>query len=108
MSDQTSPAAFVVIAELAVAPEHREAFLALCRLDADGSVNDEPGCRQFDVLEHDEEPDIVVLFEVYDDSKAFEAHQQTPHYAKFAEGVERFGVERRRVRFLGRAHRGGN
>ena len=30
----------------------------------------------------------VMLFEVYDDEKAFEAHQQTPHFKKYvAEAV---------------------
>ena len=107
MSDPTSPARFVVIAELSVPAEHKQDFLDLCRLDADGSVRDEPGCRQFDVLTFDEEPESVVLFEVYDDADAFAAHQKTPHYARYAEGVGRFGVERKRVRFMTRAHQGG-
>lgn len=107
MPGPADPSAFVIIAEFATTAANRDEFLALCRLDADGSVRDEPGCSQFDVVLSHEDPDTVILFEVYDDAAAFEAHQQTPHYATFAAGVERLGIEKRRVRFLSRAHRGG-
>ena len=43
----------------------------------------EPGCRQFEVLVDPADRTKVVLFEVYDDEKAFEAHQQTPHFKKY-------------------------
>jgi quinol monooxygenase YgiN len=110
MSDQSSVSAagaIVVIAEFAVAPEHKAEFLALCEQDGRNSVASEPGCRQFDTLLHEETPDAVILFEVYDDKAAVEAHLRTPHYALFAEGVERLGVAKTQVRFLSRAHRGG-
>ena len=48
----------------------------------------EPGCRQFDVLVDPNDKTRVMLYEVYDDDKAFEAHQQTPHFKKYlAEAV---------------------
>ena len=48
----------------------------------------EPGCRQFEVLVDPNDKTSVMLFEVYDDEKAFEAHQQTPHFKKYlAEAV---------------------
>ena len=48
----------------------------------------EPGCRQFEVLVDPNDKTLVMLFEVYDDEKAFEAHQQTPHFRKYlAEAV---------------------
>jgi quinol monooxygenase YgiN len=43
----------------------------------------EPGCRQFEVLVDPAERTKVMLFEVYDDEKAFEVHQQTPHFKKY-------------------------
>jgi quinol monooxygenase YgiN len=51
MSQPGKPAAFVVIAEFVVKPDCIDAFLALARDDASHSVADEPGCRQFDVVQ---------------------------------------------------------
>ena len=47
-------------------------------------------------------PESFVLYEVYDDRSAFEAHLRTPHYAIFAEAVIRFGVATTQVRLLER------
>jgi (4S)-4-hydroxy-5-phosphonooxypentane-2,3-dione isomerase len=47
------------------------------------SVADEPGCRRFDVLMPAERADRVVLFEIYDDENAFDAHRTTDHYIEF-------------------------
>ena len=48
----------------------------------------EPGCRQFEVLVSPEDKTSVMLFEVYDDQKAFEAHQQGAAFKKYvAEAV---------------------
>jgi quinol monooxygenase YgiN len=97
-------AAFVVIAEFAVASERKKEFLELCAFDSLRSVTDEPGCRQFDVVTSEESPEAVILYEVYDDRSAFDAHKATPHYAVFAEGVERLGVRMTLVRYLTRQH----
>ncbi len=93
---------YVIIAEFEVPAASREEFLELCRYDSTSSVRDEPGCRQFDALTIDDAPDAVVLYEVYDDKAAFDAHLQTPHYATFADGVKRLEVTQKQVRFLTR------
>ncbi|MBI1942671.1 MAG: antibiotic biosynthesis monooxygenase [Betaproteobacteria bacterium] len=57
----------------------------------------EPGCRQFEVLVDAEDKTQVMLFEVYDDEKAFEAHQQTPHFKKYlAEAIPLLASRERR------------
>ena len=95
----------VVLAEFSTTPEAFDAFLLLCAFDSTSSVRDEPGgCLRFDVLTDPEEPDTVVLHEIYADRAAYEAHRQTPHYATFAEGVQRLGVTLRRVRLLSHRH----
>lgn len=93
---------YVIIAEFEVSAQRKEEFLELCRFDSTSSVRDEPGCRQFDALTIDDAPDAVVLYEVYDDKAAFDAHLATPHYATFAEGVKRLEVTQKQVRFLTR------
>ncbi|HEY0161555.1 MAG TPA: putative quinol monooxygenase [Edaphobacter sp.] len=95
---------FIVIAEFEVSAAHRAEFLTLCEFDSKQSVSNEPGCQKFDLLTSDEAPESVVLFEVYDDRGAFDFHLTTPHYATFAEGVQRLGVTKKNVRFFGRRH----
>jgi autoinducer 2-degrading protein len=95
---------FVVIAEFAVGPEHKQEFLDLCVYDHVRSTTDEPGCRQFDVVVSEEAPDAVILYEIYDDKAAFDYHLTTPHFAVFAEGLKKFGVTTTVVRTLARHH----
>jgi autoinducer 2-degrading protein len=66
-------------------PGCQAAFRRLIDENARISVRDEPGCRQFDVLEPTKEKDRVLLYEIYDDRAAFEAHMKTGHFASFNE-----------------------
>ena len=93
---------FVVIAEFDVKPDGLERFLELARDDASQSVAKEPGCHQFDVT-MDQAASRVVLYEVYDDEAAFDAHLQTPHLATFRDAIEPL-VTGRKVRRLTRVH----
>ena len=94
---------FVIIAEFDVKPDGLERFLELARDDASASVEKEPGCHQFDVTVEQSEPNRVVLYEVYDDEAAFNAHLQMPHLATFRDGIEPLVVDRK-VRRLTRVH----
>jgi quinol monooxygenase YgiN len=94
---------FVIIAEFEVKPDQLEQFLELARTDASQSVAREPGCHQFDVTLDREQPNRVVLYEVYADEAAFDAHVQTPHLAAFRAGIEGLIVSRQ-VRRLTRVH----
>ena len=102
MSEPAKPAAFVVIPEFVVKPECLDAFLALAREDASHSLADEPGCRQFDVVQMDGAPCNVLFYEVYDSRAAFDAHLRTPHLARFRDGLPALVVEERPVRFARR------
>ena len=74
---------FVILAEFHLEPGQRERFLEVVKADALASVRDEPGCRHFDILISDEQPDVVWLHEVYDNAAAFDAHLETPHFERF-------------------------
>jgi quinol monooxygenase YgiN len=93
---------FVIIAEFEVKAGGLERFLELATADASRSVAKEPGCHQFDVTV-DQAANRVVLYEVYDDEAAFDAHLQTPHLKTFREGIEPLVVSRN-VRRLTRVH----
>jgi len=88
---------FVLSVELRIKPENVESFTARA-LENAAQSRKEPGCRQFDVLVDPKEPTRVMLYEVYLDDKAFEAHQQTPHFKKYlAEAVPLLASRERHV-----------
>ena len=77
-----------LIVTIEIKPEHREAFMESMLDDARGSNNDEPGCLRFDVLQENEDPNKIHLYEVYKDQVALDAHRQAPHYTKWRETVK--------------------
>lgn len=104
MAGPTAPSGvFVIIAEFEVKPDKLEQFLELAKTDARQSVAAEPGCHQFDVTLDREQPNRVVLYEVYENEPAFDAHLQTPHLEAFRAGIENLVVSRQ-VRRLARVH----
>lgn len=74
---------YVVLVEFKLRPGTSERFRRLINENARASVRDERGCRQFDVVVPEGEPDSVLLYEIYDDKAAFAAHMKTPHFADF-------------------------
>ena len=71
-----------------IKPEHKEAFMESMLEDARGSVNDEPGCLRFDVIEDQADPNRIFLYEIYRDDAAIEAHRAAPHFLKWRETVK--------------------
>ena len=77
----------VLQVEIQIKPENVDSFMAKLRENA-LAARKEPGCRQFEVLVNPEDRTQVMLFEVYDDEKAFEAHQAGAAFKKYvAEAV---------------------
>lgn len=74
---------FAVCVEFQVKPEQLDAFLPLMRENAAASVRDEPGCHQFDVVQSSDDPALILLYELYSDAAAFDAHRETPHFRRF-------------------------
>jgi quinol monooxygenase YgiN len=104
MSHPGRSAAFVVIPEFVVKPDCIDAFLALAQEDASRSLADEPGCRQFDIVQMEGAPLHVLFYEVYDSRAAFDDHLKTSHLARFREGFPALVLEERPVRFANRRH----
>ena len=74
---------YVVMVEFRLQAGTSERFRRLIVENARASVRDEPGCRQFDVVTPQGDTDRVILYEIYDDAAAFDAHKKTPHFAAF-------------------------
>lgn len=78
---------YIVTVEFIVKPESVQAFMPLMVDNARASRSQERGCRQFDVCVEPAAPNVVFLYEVYDDRGAFDAHLQTAHYKSFDAAV---------------------
>jgi autoinducer 2-degrading protein len=77
----------VLQVDIKVAPENLDRFLPQLLANAK-AARSEPGCRQFEVLQDPDDKTRLMLFEVYDDQKAFEAHQAGSAFKKYlAEAV---------------------
>jgi quinol monooxygenase YgiN len=88
---------FVLVVQLRIKPESVDAFMNRLAENAK-NARKEPGCKQFDVLVDPSDKTKVMLYEVYSDDKAFEAHQQTPHFKKYiAEAVPLLASRERSV-----------
>lgn len=74
---------YAVVVEFIVHPQHQEDFLRAVLANARTSLSQEAGCKRFDVCRATEEPGRVLLYELYADSAAFQAHLQTPHFLEF-------------------------
>ncbi len=80
---------FNLMVLLEVRPEDREDFLTAIIANAAESVRDEPGCHRFDVIAVEGEENRFVLYELYDDAEAFEAHKRAPHFAAWRRVADR-------------------
>jgi quinol monooxygenase YgiN len=92
---------WVVVVEFRVRPERVQAFHEAIVSNARESVNNETGCRQFDVCTDPADPMTFFLYEVYDDAAAFDAHLRSPHFLQMNAQVAGW-VESKAVRTLQR------
>ena len=88
---------FVLVVNIEIKPENVERWMKMA-LENAREARKEPGCRQFEVLVDPKDKTKVLLFEIYNDEKAFEAHQATPHFKKYlAEAVPLLASRERQV-----------
>jgi quinol monooxygenase YgiN len=79
--------ALVLQVSIRIKPENVDRFMSMVRENG-RAARSEPGCRQFEVLVDADDKTKIMLFEVYDDQKAFEAHQAGAAFKKYlAEAV---------------------
>ncbi len=78
---------FAVTVTFTIPLEKMHDFLPLMLANAQSSLQDEPGCHQFDVCTDPDQPGQVFLYELYTDEAAFETHQTMPHYGAFGEAA---------------------
>ena len=72
-----------VCVDFEIDPASLVAFLPLMQKNAAASLENEAGCHQFDIAQDPQNPIKIFLYELYDDTVAFETHKQASHYLEF-------------------------
>ena len=89
---------FVLVVNCRVKAGQIDKLMEELLANAKAARETEPGCLQFDVLVDPKDPAKLMLYEVYKDEAAFEAHQQTAHFKKYvADAVPLLGARERSV-----------
>lgn len=84
---------FGLVVEFQVKPECLTRFNELLAVNARASVGKEAGCRQFDVLQSNDDPCHVVLYEIYDSPEAFDTHKAQEHTKTFLAAAKELVVK---------------
>ncbi|MGL5035600.1 MAG: putative quinol monooxygenase [Microcystaceae cyanobacterium] len=72
-----------LLAKLTVASEYRETLMQILIEDGQISLKDEPGTLRFDLIQDSSDPNILFLYEVYENEEAFVDHTQGEGFKKF-------------------------
>lgn len=75
---------YVITVLFSIHQAHHAAFLQAITSNAQISLAEESGCRQFDVCTSNSKPDDVFLYEVYDTKEAFDVHLASNHFLAFS------------------------
>ena len=84
--------------QLEVDAAQRQYFMREMNDHAAKTLAGEAGCKQFDVYASRDDENTFLLYEVYADDAALEAHRQAPHYLKWRSIVaEMFDGDPKRI-----------
>ncbi len=81
LSRRADMSKIAIVVEFQIKSGRCEDFLAIIREHAAGTLAEEEGCLQFDVLLPKEGEDRVLLYEVYRDDSAFQVHGRSARLA---------------------------
>lgn len=84
-----------LLAELEIKPEALEAFLERVHRHGEDCTRREPGCLRFDVMRPGGQANRVLLYEVYADEAALEAHRTSDHMARYRADTAEMVADRR-------------
>jgi quinol monooxygenase YgiN len=73
---------YINVVELNIVPAEIDKFIAAIKENGAAAVK-EPGCPEFNVAVSPKDPNHVLLFEVYDNAAALDAHRATDHFKKY-------------------------
>ena len=87
----------VLAVALKIKADSVDKFMAEALKNGKAARETEPGCKQFDIVVDPDDRTKAMLYEVYADEAAFEAHQQTPHFKHFIANALQYLESRERT-----------
>lgn len=85
---------YINVVELDIVPAEFDKFMEAIKENGAAAVKKEPGCREFNITVSEKDPHHVLLFEVYDNAAALEAHRATDHFKKYQTTVANMVAKR--------------
>ncbi len=76
---------FSILVKFQVNTEYKDTLVKALAEDGEGSLKNEPGTLRFDVIQDSSNPNVIFLYESYQDRAAFEIHTQGVYYKKVRE-----------------------
>ena len=80
---------FIVLVKVQVKPELVDEFKTAILKNAELSVQRDPGCVRFDVLQQQDDPTRWFFYEVYEREQAWVDHRNSAHFLAFKEVGDR-------------------
>ena len=87
-----------LVVHLDIVPEKFDEFIDTARTHGKRSVEIEEGCISFQVMIPQEEPNKVILVEVYQDDAALDFHWNSDHMAAYLERTGEMITGRKRFK----------
>jgi len=92
---------FILLVKVQVKPELLDEFKSAILNNATLSVQRDPGCHRFDVLQQQDDPTKWVFYEVYDNEEAWVLHRSSAHFLAFKAVGDRALESRDVTKFTG-------
>src|SRR6476469_29477 len=92
---------FIVLVKFQVKHELLDEFKTAILRNAELSVQRDPGCVRFDVLQQEDDPTRWFFYEVYDKEQAWVDHRASAHFLAFKEVGDRTIVSREVTKLTG-------
>jgi autoinducer 2-degrading protein len=93
-----SATGYINTVDLDIIPDQMSKFIELAKENGAASIQ-EPGCREFNIMVLDGNPNHVFVYEVYDNEDALKAHLSADHFKKFIAATANM-VSGRNVRMM--------
>ena len=91
-------AKLALVATIKTVPGKRDQYLKHLKAHAERCLATEPGTLRFDILVPQDDPDTVMLYEVYASAKAFDTHRSGPSKRQAERDFEGLGISASGVR----------
>ncbi len=62
-----------------ILPQHLDDYITNMRVCAE-KTNKEPGCIRYEVMQDESDPTLMLLFQIFRDAGAYQAHQDAQHH----------------------------